>query len=110
MSNTGTYIMQDGRLQKISDAVPPLSRTVYFNKGGVPSYDPSARRTFESKQDKRVWLKENKLREGGIINPDQRLFDSYKNRSKASLSAKSAAAARQEHIRSQGGVEGLLSR
>ena len=73
MSLTGTYAVVDGKVTKVSGEVPTLSRPVYFNKGGVKEFDRTARRTFESKHEKRAWLKQNKLREGGIINPDKQL-------------------------------------
>jgi hypothetical protein len=71
MSKSGTYAWNGKEVVKISDAVPELERGVYFNKGGVPYFDKVARRTFQSKQEKRAWLKSNGLREGGIINPDK---------------------------------------
>lgn len=70
MSFTGTYAVRNGKLTKISDSIPNLQRPVYF-KGDTPYFDKTARRTFNSKQEKRKWLKENGLREGGIINPDK---------------------------------------
>lgn len=73
MTQTGTYVLEPGQgLVKVSDAVPSLARPVYFNKGGVPSYDRSARRAFDSKAQKRAWLKAAGMREGGIINPKRR--------------------------------------
>ena len=71
MNKTGHYVFRDGNLVKISDDIPSLQRPVYFNRGGVPYFDKSARRVFNSKQEKREWLKKNGLREGGIINPNK---------------------------------------
>ncbi len=110
MSITGSYAYVDGQWQKISDDIPTLARPVYFNKGGVPAYDPSARRTFESKQEKRQWLKQHGLREGGIINPDKRLEGHFRNATKPSYQAKVAARQRQAWIAQQGGTQGLLNR
>ena len=108
MSSTGTYVLTQHGLKKVSDAVPAIARPVFFNKGGVPSYDPSARRMFNSKQEKRVWLKENGLREGGIINPDKPFGGKYQR--KISWVDKQASLKRQEWIKSQGGTSGLLNR
>jgi hypothetical protein len=108
--NTGTYLATDNGLVKVSDAIPSLARPVYFNRGGVPNYDPSARRWFQSKEDKRLWLKENKLREGGIINPKKRLEGHYRNAAKPTATQRIRKQQAQQWVQSQGGTEGIITR
>ena len=71
MSLSGTYAIIDGKLQRINADVPSLARPVHFNKGGLRYFDKSARREFHTKHEKRSWLKQHGMREGGIINPDK---------------------------------------
>lgn len=71
MNLTGTYAVANGKVMKLTDAIPSLKRPVPFNKGGTKEFDVSARRTFYSKQERRSWMIANKLRESGIIHPDQ---------------------------------------
>ena len=112
MSHTGTYVYAPGQgLVKVSEAMPRLARPVYFNKGGVASYDASARTTFESKAQKRQWLQTHGLREGGIIHPDSRVdMGSVKNRGALSATARAAQARRQATIASEGGTLKLVER
>ena len=112
-SMTGTYVYEPGQgLVKISPPgfVPPLARMVYVPKGDVPHYDPSARTRFESKAQKRAWLKRHHLREGGIIRPDTRVEGHFKNRSRPSLEQQRNRLRRQDYIMQQGGTQGLLNR
>lgn len=108
--NSGTYLATESGLVKVSDAIPSLARPVYFNRGGVPTYDPSARRWFQSKEDKRLWLKENKLREGGIIKPDSRLDGHYRNRPKPTADQRRRSMESKARVASQGGTEGVIAR
>ena len=113
MSNlTGTYAVVDGSVQKVSDSVPTLARPVYFNKGSVPRYDPSAQTTFESKEQKRQWLKSNGMREGGIITGTKRWDGPVKNAHKYNPTGEQRrlSIARKSYIQSQGGVNGLLDK
>lgn len=71
MNQTGHYEWINNKWQKVGDLIPAIERGVYFNKGGTPGFDKSANRTFQSKTEKRQWLRQNGLREGGIINPDK---------------------------------------
>ncbi|HAM40604.1 MAG TPA: hypothetical protein DCP69_04520 [Candidatus Omnitrophica bacterium] len=107
---TGTYAVVDGQVRKVSDSIPTLARPVYFNKGGVPSYDPSAKRTFQSKLEKRSWLKKYGLREGGIVVPGKRWDGPTHKATKLSWEKKQAHRQRQAFIQARGGVNGLLDR
>jgi len=69
MNKTGSYRWDGEKMIKFSDELPKIERPIYFNKGGTAYFDKTARRTFESKADKRKLLKDNKMREGGIVNP-----------------------------------------
>jgi hypothetical protein len=112
MSYTGTYIHVPGEgLVRVSTATPHLERGVYFNKGNVKQYDPSARVLFESKQHKRAWLKANHLFEDGIIkSADHRPNATARNRTKLSAAAKQEAGKRRAWIQAQGGTAGLWDR
>ena len=111
MSHTGHYEWVEGSWCKISDAIPTLAMDVYFNRGGVSRYDPSARCTFQSKSDKRLWLKRWGLKEGGIIrNPDKRWEGSTRNASRPSLAQRQERARQRAWMASRGGVQGLLAR
>jgi hypothetical protein len=69
--------------------------------------------TFESKEHKRTWLKENKMREGGVItNTDKRWEGPVKNAHKYNPTGeqKRLSVARKSYIQSQGGVNGLLDK
>ena len=72
MNQSGTYTwdVEREKLIRISAVLPSLKRPVYFNKGGTPEFDKSARRTFYSRQERRTWMQAHGLREGGIVNPD----------------------------------------
>ena len=110
MSNTGTYVYDAKAAQvvKVSDEIPSLARPVYFNKGGVPMYDASAQQSFDSKQEKRAWLQQHGLREGGIVNPDKRLEGHATNATRPSLTQKAQRqakrAALQQQVTAAGGV------
>ncbi len=72
--STGTYKYIDGQITKVSDKVPHIQRPIHFNKGGTPEFDKSLRRSFNSRSEKRAFLAEKGLREGGIIDgKDSRL-------------------------------------
>ena len=112
MSHTGHYEYVTGQgWVKTSEAIPTLESGVYFNKGNVPQYDPSARVCFESKTHKRQWMNQWGMKEGGIItNPDQRWDGPSKNRVKPSWHQQHAKARAKAWVVSQGGTAGLLDR
>jgi hypothetical protein len=115
MSQTGTYVLEPGKgLVKVSPEgyVPNLASSVYVPKGDVPHYDPSARVRFDSKAQKRQWMKRWGLKEGGLIrNTDQRLdFSQVRNAKQPSVTAQAQRARNAAWVRSQGGTEGLLQR
>ena len=112
MNHTGHYTYQPGQgWVKVDEEIPTLARPVYVPKGDLPNYVPSARRQFESKAEKRQWLKANHLREGGIItNSDKRWNGPTRNATKPSWDAQKAQAQRHTYIQSQGGTQGLLDR
>ena len=63
---TGRYIWDEEthKVIKISDEIPSISDFyVWFPKGGTKYFDKALRRTFYSKQEKRDFLKQNKLRQ-----------------------------------------------
>jgi len=107
MNQTGTYVSTKQGIVKVSDQVPSLSRPIWAPKGDLSHYDPSAKRVFESKADKRRWLKANGLREGGIINPDRRLEGHFRNSTKRRSTMNPDAKA---WMAKQGGTQGLLDR
>ena len=114
MNQTGTYVYAPGQgLVRVSPPgyVPPLARPVYAPKGDLPHYDRSARCKFESKAEKRAWLKRWGLREGGLItNPDKRWEGTTRNSAQRSWESKRDSAKRRTYIQSQGGVNGLLDK
>jgi len=110
MSNrTGTYAVIDGVVRKVSETIPTLERPVYMPKGDLPHYDPSAKRRFESKAEKRAWLKQYGLREGGIVTPGKRWDGPTRNSRKLSWERKQEKRKSQERIRAMGGVSALLN-
>ena len=83
-------------------------REVYWPKTVTQQghYDPSLRRTFQSKQEMRQYMAANKLRDAGErINPDKHIA----GRSKTHRDSQRQAAI-QQHIQRQGGTDGLLQR
>ena len=107
---TGTYKFREGHWVRVSKEIPKIQCGVYFNKGGVPSFDPSAKRVHQSKADKRAWMKRHGLKEGGIINPDKRLEGSWLNASKPTFEQRKRKKVSQDWIVNQGGTSGLLDR
>ena len=66
MGNTGRYIWDEEtqKVIKISDEIPSISTfDVWFPKGGTKYFDKALRQTFYSKQEKRDYLKQHKLRQ-----------------------------------------------
>ena len=81
-------------------------REVWFPRTGSGYYDPSARRYFETKTEKRAWLATHGMREAGeLVNPNKPLA----GRAKVTVDAAQQRRI-QEYIKSQGGTEGLLRR
>ncbi len=111
MNRTGHYEYVPSRgWVKMGEEIPTLKRPVFFNKGNVPEYDPSARETFQSKDHKRQWLKDNHLREGGrITSPDRRWDGPTRNGTKPTMAQRAARKRSQEWIRAHGGAERLLT-
>lgn len=66
MDKTGTYIFnkETGRVEKISDSIPSIKTPVYFPRTGG-HYSESLNRHFDSKQEKRKFLKEKGYAEAG---------------------------------------------
>jgi hypothetical protein len=111
MNHSGTYVYEPGHgLVKISEAMPRLAASVFVPRGDVPHYDKGAMRHFESKAEKRQWMSQHGLKEGGIVTPGKRWEGHARNRGKISVQAKAAAQQRQAYIASQGGTQGLLDR
>ena len=113
MSLTGTYLYVPGEgLVKVSDEVPRVThRDAWMPKGDLKYYDKSARRWFHSRSEKRQWLKEHKLREGGRITcTDKRWEGPTRNATKPTMAQKKARTERQAWLASQGGTAGLLKR
>ena len=111
MNQTGTYLHVPGQgWVKVSEAVPRIAPSCYVPKVDIPHYDRSAMRHFESKAEKRVWMKQYGLKEGGVVKPNGRIDGHWKSRPVASPAAKRAHRERQAKIQAQGGVNGLLDR
>jgi hypothetical protein len=112
-STTGTYLHVPGEgLVKVSEEIPCVShREAWMPKGGYRYYDKSAHRWFDSKTEKRQWLKTHGMREGGIItNTDKRWEGVARNATKPSWVARHAHQQRQAALQAQGGTQGLLDR
>ena len=80
-------------------------RSCWMPKGQVSYFDKVARRTFESRKEKRQWLKANGMREcGELMNPEKHIL----GREKSKPSPHKEAI--QRYLHAQGGTEGLLRR
>jgi hypothetical protein len=112
MNKSGHYEYARGKgWVKTSDAIPNLASSVYFNKGGVKRYDPSARETFESKSHKRQWMKENGLKEMGIIKSTDKRWEGHtRNALKPTFQVRESRRIAKEFVVSQGGTKSLLDR
>lgn len=113
MSQTGTYLYVPGRgLVKVSDEVPCVThRDAWMPKGDLKYYDKSARRWFESRSEKRRWLKQHGMKEGGLIkSTDKRWEGPTRNATKPTFAQKQARQEAQARLAAQGGTAGLLQR
>ena len=111
MNATGTYVYIQGQgLVKVSDEIPRVThRDCWMPKGDVAYYDKSARRKFESRAQKRAWLKKHGMREGGLItNPDKRWEGPTKNATKLSAEKKAQIRRANEWVNAQGGSENAI--
>ena len=80
-------------------------REAWMPRGGGSYFDKAARRTFESRKEKRQWLKVNGMREcGELMNPEKHIL----GREKSKPSPHKEAI--QRYLHSQGGTAGLLQR
>ena len=89
-------------------ATPTTSdkRECWFPKTGSGYYDKSAKRYFDSKQEKRAWMRQHGIREAGeLINPNKPI----QGRQRVSANP-STVRSIQDHIQQSGGVEGLIRR
>ena len=80
-------------------------REAWMPKGGVSYFDPVMRQTFESRKQKRAYMKAHGMREcGELINPEQQISGREKSRPTPQRERIQA------YLKSQGGTEGLLKR
>jgi hypothetical protein len=80
-------------------------RECWMPKGDVPYFDPVMRQRFDSRSQKRAYLKRHGMREcGELINPSQHLEGRNKSKPRPQTEAI------QRHIQSSGGTNGLLDR
>ena len=82
------------------------NREAWMPKDGQPYFDQGAKRWFASRQQKRAWLAQHGMREAGeLVNPEKQIAGREKTHRDPVLRQRI-----QEHIRSQGGTQGLLQR
>ena len=111
MNHSGTYVHMPGYgIVKVSSDVPRLAPSCFVPKGDVKHYDRSALRTFYSKAEKRVWMKQWGLKEGGIVQPGKRWEGVSKNTRKPTAAQRQERTQMKAWVASQGGTQGLLKR
>ena len=93
----------------MSESATPTTtdkRECWFPKTGSGYYDKAAKRYFDTKAEKRAWMKSQGMREcGELVNPTKHI--NGRERAKANPATVRSI---QEHIAKSGGVEGLLRR